>query len=133
MARVTVEDCVQRVSSRFDLVMMAAQRARAISAGSEITIERDNDKNPVVALREIAEKTIQIEELEEMVIRSQQRLIEVDDPGEEEQEDLGSIKHELSGDMPTIDDTDQHDQQFEAESSLEEQVTKDSEVVDVDN
>ena len=70
MARVTVEDCVERVPNRFQLVMLAAQRARELSVGSEITVDRDNDKNPVVALREIADKTIDTADLEEELIRS---------------------------------------------------------------
>ena len=72
MARVTVEDCVDKIPNRFDLVMMAAQRARGISAGAQLTVDRDNDKNPVVSLREIAEETVSNEELEEEVIKSLQ-------------------------------------------------------------
>jgi DNA-directed RNA polymerase subunit omega len=80
MARVTVEDCVDKVPNRFELVMLAAHRARALAAGSPLTIERDNDKNPVVALREIAEETLSAEELREAAIESFQRQIEVDEP-----------------------------------------------------
>ena len=83
MARVTVEDCVDKVPNRFDLVMLAAHRARAISDGAPITIERDNDKNPVVALREIADETLGVEELREQAIESNQRHIEVDEPEED--------------------------------------------------
>ena len=83
MARVTVEDCVRIVPNRFDLVMLAARRARDISAGLALTVERDNDKNPVVALREIAEGTIKPDELREEVIQSLQKLIEEDEPEEE--------------------------------------------------
>lgn len=68
MARVTVEDCIREIPNRFDLVLLAAQRGRQISAGSPLTVSRDNDKNPVVALREIAEKTISLEELQESLI-----------------------------------------------------------------
>ena len=68
MARVTVEDCIEIVSNRFDLVLMASQRARAISAGAPLTVDRDNDKNPVVALREIAETTVEIDALEDSLI-----------------------------------------------------------------
>ena len=64
MARVTVEDCIKIVDNRFELVMLAAQRARSLSSGAELTVDRDNDKNPVVALREIAEKNVELEELE---------------------------------------------------------------------
>ena len=83
MARVTVEDCIDKVSNRFDLVMLASHRARTISSGSPITIERDNDKNPVVALREIADETLTPDELYEETVESHQRHIEVDEPEEE--------------------------------------------------
>jgi DNA-directed RNA polymerase subunit omega len=80
MARVTVEDCIDKVENRFDLVLISAHRARLISAGSQITIDRDNDKNPVVALREIAEETLQPEDLREDLIHSLQKNVEVDEP-----------------------------------------------------
>ena len=83
MARVTVEDCVDKVPNRFDLVMLAAHRARSVADGAPITIERDNDKNPVVALREIAEDTLGVEVLREQAIESHQRHIEVDEPEED--------------------------------------------------
>ena len=84
MARVTVEDCVEKVSSRFELVMLAAQRSRNISAGSEITVERDNDKNPVVALREIADETTSLDGLKEELVQGLQKHVEVDEPEEED-------------------------------------------------
>ena len=84
MARVTVEDCVDKVPNRFELVMLAAHRAREISTGSEITVPRDNDKNPVVALREIAEETLTAEHLREAAIESHQTQIEVDEPEEDQ-------------------------------------------------
>ncbi|WP_319824782.1 DNA-directed RNA polymerase subunit omega [Thalassovita sp.] len=80
MARVTVEDCVDKVPNRFELVMLAAHRAREISAGAQITVDRDNDKNPVVALREIADETQSADELRERLIESNQTQIEVDQP-----------------------------------------------------
>lgn len=80
MARVTVEDCVDKVPNRFELVLLAAHRARSVSAGSPITIERENDKNPVVALREIAERTISPEDMKEDLIHTMQRYVEVDEP-----------------------------------------------------
>ena len=83
MARVTVEDCVVKIPNRFDLVMLAGQRARDISSGAPLTVERDNDKAPVVALREIADETINIEDLAESLIRGMQRQIEVDEPEED--------------------------------------------------
>jgi len=75
MARVTVEDCVDKVPNRFDLVLLAANRARAISSGAEITVDRDRDKNPVVALREIADETIVPADLKEALITSMQRVV----------------------------------------------------------
>ncbi|MDQ4061307.1 MAG: DNA-directed RNA polymerase subunit omega [Pseudomonadota bacterium] len=80
MARVTVEDCVDKVENRFDLVLLASHRARMISSGAPLTVDRDNDKNPVVALREIAEETVSPEDLREDLIHSLQRYVEVDEP-----------------------------------------------------
>jgi DNA-directed RNA polymerase subunit omega len=80
MARVTVEDCIDKVENRFDLVLLASHRARMISSGSQITIERDNDKNPVVALREIADTTVSPGDLKEDLIHSLQKYVEVDEP-----------------------------------------------------
>ncbi len=80
MARVTVEDCIEKVENRFDLVLMAAHRSRMITTGSVITVERNNDKNPVVALREIGDGTISPEDLREELIHSLQKHVEVDEP-----------------------------------------------------
>lgn len=80
MARVTVEDCVDKVPNRFDLVLLASHRARAISQGAPLTVDRDNDKNPVVALREVAEETIDKDDLVEDLIHSMQKHVEVDEP-----------------------------------------------------
>ena len=80
MARVTVEDCIDKVENRFDLVLLASHRARMVSSGSQITVDRDNDKNPVVALREIAEATISPGDLKEDLIHSLQKYVEVDEP-----------------------------------------------------
>jgi DNA-directed RNA polymerase subunit omega len=80
MARVTVEDCIDKVENRFDLVLLASHRARTISSGAPITIDRDNDKNPVVALREIAETTVSPGDLKEDLIHSLQKYVEVDEP-----------------------------------------------------
>jgi DNA-directed RNA polymerase subunit omega len=80
MARVTVEDCVDKVPNRFELVLLAAHRARAVASGAPISIARDNDKNPVVALREIAERKISPEDLKEDLIHSLQAHVEVDEP-----------------------------------------------------
>ncbi|MFC6489398.1 DNA-directed RNA polymerase subunit omega [Nitratireductor sp. GCM10026969] len=80
MARVTVEDCIDKVENRFDLVLLASHRARQISQGEQITIDRDNDKNPVVALREIADETLSPGDLKEALIHSLQKHVEVDEP-----------------------------------------------------
>ena len=88
MARVTVEDCVDKIPNRFDLVLLAAQRARQISGGAELTLDRDRDKNPVVALREIAEETVVPEELGEAVVQTLQR-VQIDE--EDTPDDIGSL------------------------------------------
>lgn len=80
MARVTVEDCIDKVDNRFELVLLASHRARQISQGSSITVDRDNDKNPVVALREIADETLSPDDLKEDLIHSLQKHVEVDEP-----------------------------------------------------
>jgi len=100
MARVTVEDCVDKVQNRFDLVMLAAHRAREISAGSPITVDRDNDKNPVVSLREIADETQSAEDLRERLIESNQTQIEVDEP----EEDSMALLMGAESDAPAEDD-----------------------------
>lgn len=111
MARVTVEDCVELVPNRFELVLLAAQRARGISAGAELTIDRDRDKNPVVALREIADETIPLGDLKEALVQNNQRQFEQafemdeasptakhddDDPPPAEELDLASLARELA-------------------------------------
>ena len=88
MARVTVEDCVDKVPNRFDLVLLAAQRAREISGGAELTIDRDRDKNPVVALREIAEQTIKPKDLQEAAVTNLQKILPDDD---DEMDEIGSL------------------------------------------
>lgn len=88
MARVTVEDCVLKVPNRFELVMVAAQRARRIGTGAPLTVERDNDKNPVISLREIAENTVEVENLKEDLIASHQRIFPMDDDKDDVIEDM---------------------------------------------
>lgn len=100
MARVTVEDCVDKVPNRFELVLLAAHRAREVTAGAPITIDRDNDKNPVVALREIAEETQSAEALRERMIESHQTQIEVDEP----EEDQMAMLMGSDMDRPALDD-----------------------------
>jgi len=82
MARVTVEDCVLKVPNRFELVLLAAQRAREITSGAPLTLDRDDDKNPVIALREIAEDTVGLEHLRGSVVRGMQKHVEIDEPEE---------------------------------------------------
>ena len=82
MARVTVEDCVVKVPNRFELVLVAAQRAREITSGAPLSVDRDDDKNPVVALREIADDTIELDHLQESLIRGMQKHVEMDEPEE---------------------------------------------------
>jgi len=104
MARVTVEDCVTKIPNRFVLVMLASQRARDVSAGADLTVDRDNDKNPVVALREIAEETVRNEALLEALVRGLQRHAEIDEPEEEAAAmDAGDLLSELEamgGELP---------------------------------
>ncbi|MFQ5938910.1 MAG: DNA-directed RNA polymerase subunit omega [Alphaproteobacteria bacterium] len=95
MARVTVEDCVTKVPNRFDLVMVAAKRARDIAAGLPLTVERDNDKNPVVALREIAGGTVDQEDLKEALVKSLRKYVEIDEP-EEDVLELLTTEEELA-------------------------------------
>ncbi|RDV01388.1 DNA-directed RNA polymerase subunit omega [Undibacter mobilis] len=102
MARVTVEDCIDKVENRFDLVLLASHRARMISSGSQITIDRDNDKNPVVSLREIAETTVSPGDLKEDLIHSLQKYVEVDEP-EPEAALIGAGVDADDADMPTSD------------------------------
>ncbi|MEL6121307.1 MAG: DNA-directed RNA polymerase subunit omega [Pseudomonadota bacterium] len=105
MARVTTEDCVDKVPNRFDLVMLAAHRAREISSGSAITVDRDNDKNPVVALREIADETQSAEDLRERLIESNQTQIEVDEP----EDDSMALLMGGEPDKPADDDMPEED------------------------
>ena len=85
MARVTVEDCVEQVPNRFDLVMLAAQRSREINNGAELTVDKDRDKNPVIALREIAEKTVGLADLKDGVVKGLQKVADLDEPESEEE------------------------------------------------
>ncbi|WP_334129033.1 DNA-directed RNA polymerase subunit omega [Sneathiella sp.] len=97
MARVTVEDCVERVPNRFEIVLLAARRSREIAAGSMLTVDRDNDKNPVVSLREIGDGTIDIDGLKNNLIHSLQRRVEVDEPEEDNMAALMSASNEWAG------------------------------------
>ncbi len=92
MARVTVEDCVDKIPNRYELLMVAAQRAKDIAAGAPLTVARDNDKNSVVALREIADETVSIEELQKSLVLGLQKYVEVEEPEEEEMEIMAAEK-----------------------------------------
>lgn len=112
MARVTVEDCIEKIPNRYELLMVAAQRAKDISSGAPITVSRDNDKNTVVSLREIADETISIEELQKSLVMGLQKYVEVEEPEEEELEilaaekELSDLDEQFSGLLPAaeIDD-----------------------------
>ena len=119
MARVTVEDCVLKVPNRFDLVMLAAQRSRDISEGAEITVDRDRDKNPVVSLREIAEETVEFDELEEGQIR---RLLR----HREEEEDPGDALDMLPA--PEFPDRGPAEQDLNLDSLMREMAQQDGEL-----
>src|SRR3990170_7156111 len=114
MARVTVEDCIDKVSNRFDLVLLASHRARMISSGAQITLDRDNDKNPVVALREIAERTISAGDLNEDLVHSLQKYVEIDEPEPEAVPLIGA-----TGERVDADDT-----EVVAERMTEEELLK---------
>ncbi len=116
MARVTVEDCVLKVPNRFELVLMAAQRARDISSGGRLTVERDNDKNPVVALREIADDTIPLDHLQNALVQGLQKHVENDEPEADEMEAF----------MP------ERDIAFENMAASEDEVTEDGLTVSED-
>ena len=105
MARVTVEDCIEKIPNRFELVLTAGQRARAIQKGDNLTIDRDNDKNPVVALREIAAETIDKEKVQDAIIRGLQRLNEreeemlSDEAADEARAEMDSLSAQYEGDL----------------------------------
>lgn len=110
MARVTVEDCITEIPNRYDLVLVAAQRAKDISSGSGILVDRDNDKNSVVALREIAEKKVSIEDLQRSLVMGLQKYVEVEEPEDEEVEimsaekELAGLDEQFSSDMISDED-----------------------------
>jgi DNA-directed RNA polymerase subunit omega len=126
MARVTVEDCVVKIPNRFELVLLAAQRAREITSGAPLSLDRDDDKNPVVALREIADETIRLDHLKDAVVRGMQKHVEMDEPEEvpelettlfgvadpigavigEDEVDEEAVEEELEEDLLSIEDAD---------------------------
>ena len=128
MARVTVEDCIDKIPNRYELLMVAAQRAKDISSGSPLTVDRDNDKNSVVALREIAEETVSIEELQRSLVMGLQKYVEVEEPEEEELEimaaerELADLDEQFSGLLP----------QMEIEDTMQIHGVDDDDVMDMD-
>lgn len=136
MARVTVEDCILKVPNRFDLVLVAAERARQIAAGSALTVERDNDKNPIVALREIAEGNVDPAELEESLIKSRQHYVESDMPSDDELMEFLNEEETLKGQFSSshiketdlVVDSEMSDDEGDAEE--EEEIELDEIVVD---
>ncbi|MBE6467767.1 MAG: DNA-directed RNA polymerase subunit omega [Alphaproteobacteria bacterium] len=128
MARVTVEDCIDKIPNRYELLMVAAQRAKDISSGSPLTVDRDNDKNSVVALREIAEETVSIEELQRSLVMGLQKFVEVEEPEEEELEimaaerELADLDEQFSGLLP----------QVELEDSMQIHGVDDDDAMDLD-
>jgi DNA-directed RNA polymerase subunit omega len=114
MARVTVEDCIDKVDNRFELVLLAGHRARQISQGAQITVARDNDKNPVVALREIADETLSPGDLKEDLIHSLQKHVEVDEP----ESDAGEITDQAAA--TAADDADNADDNIAFDRMTEE-------------
>jgi DNA-directed RNA polymerase subunit omega len=125
MARVTVEDCIVKVPNRFDLVMLAAQRAREVSAGGPLTVDRDDDKNPVVALREIAEETVDLEHLNNSLIQGLQKHVEMDEAEEESVEfdlssmALGAAEEGLASEALAVDELDEAGELAEDELDVE--------------
>ena len=149
MARVTVEDCVLKVPNRFELVLLAAQRAREVTSGAPLTLDRDDDKNPVVALREIADETIQLAHLKDSLVRGMQKHVEIDEPEEtpdleqtlfgvadpigsilgEDEIDGEAIEDELDEDMLSIEEEEDEVEIGLGEEPAEEPVA-DSEIGD---
>src|SRR3984957_14551033 len=119
MARVTVEDCIVQIPNRFELVMLSAHRARALASGAELKLERDRDKNPVVALREIAEQKLELDVLHESLVRGLQKRIEPDQPEEEVVELMAGEQQSWIG---TADEDEIDEEEGEEELEGEEEI-----------
>jgi DNA-directed RNA polymerase subunit omega len=127
MARVTVEDCVRIVPNRFELVLMASQRAREIAAGSPLSIPRDNDKNPVVALREIAEQTVSLENLQETIIDGFQKHLQGNDSEEEDLTEISIDENAYAGEAAHREELESlaiEEDSDEDEEALSEEITE---------
>jgi DNA-directed RNA polymerase subunit omega len=128
MARVTVEDCVVKVPNRFELVLVAAQRAREITSGAPLTIDRDDDKNPVVALREIADATVGLLQLKDAVVRGMQKHVEIDEPEETHELEVDPATFGVAGPVAALDggdETEEAEFATEEEAALEEDLDQD--------
>ena len=119
MARVTVEDCVVKVPNRFELVLLAAQRAREISSGAPLSIDRDDDKNPVVALREIADETVALDHLKSSVVRGMQKHVEIDEPEETHELELDTALFGIGAPAGALMDA-EVDTEVEADADAED-------------
>jgi DNA-directed RNA polymerase subunit omega len=131
MARVTVEDCVLQVPNRFELVMLSAHRARALASGAELKVERDRDKNPVVALREVAEQKLDLDSLHESLVKGLQKRIEPDQPEEEVVELMaGEQQNWINADIGSDDEESAEDETDESEEALEGEEGEDAAVAE---
>ncbi len=119
MARVTVEDCIEKVENRFDLVLLAAQRARQLSSGMVTELSRDDDKNPVIALREIADEAISPDELKKVLINNTQRFVQADNPFGKDDDDEESLLKELEKEMELSSDSTDEEADFSEETTAE--------------
>ena len=145
MARVTVEDCVVKVPNRFELVLLAAQRAREITSGAPLSIDRDDDKNPVVALREIADETVALDHLKSSVVRGMQKHVEIDEPEESHELELDTalfgisapagalMDEELEADAEDTEDPEDAEEGNEDEEALPAETAADLAQLDEDD
>jgi DNA-directed RNA polymerase subunit omega len=134
MARVTVEDCVVKIPNRFELVLLAAQRAREITSGAPLSIDRDDDKNPVVALREIADETIGLDHLKTSVVRGMQKHVEIDEPEETHELELDTTLFGVAAPAGALieDESDIEAEEVEEEEGEEEAIAEEAAVEEED-
>ena len=128
MARVTVEDCVVKVPNRFELVLLAAQRAREITSGAPLSIDRDDDKNPVVALREIADETVALDHLKSSVVRGMQKHVEIDEPEESHELELDTALFGVGAPAGAL-----MDEELDTEADAEDAEDADAEDADAED
>ena len=127
MARVTVEDCVIKIPNRFELVLLAAQRARDMASGAQPTLERDNDKNPVVALREIAAESVPLDTLQNSLIKGMQKHVEIDEPEDEQDIEIGAQTAwpvDLGGSLE-VEVDEEVDEEDEEDPAVEDELQED--------